>query len=84
MKKGEDKSNRELRELGVLFEQIIDKSEGIIEVVKDIQKNTSKIPVMEEGIIKIQSDMKIIKAAVTDTSKEVHGIDRRLMRLEAA
>ena len=40
--------------------------------------------VMKEEIAGVRQDIKIIKAAVTDTNKDLHHLERRVSRLKAA
>ncbi|HSX15181.1 MAG TPA: hypothetical protein VLF40_00115 [Candidatus Saccharimonadales bacterium] len=69
---------------GIKDDQFNDKLEVLLEVVADIQQKVNLLPKMEDDIKALQSDVKVIRAAVTDTSREVHELDKRVAHLEAA
>ncbi|MGH7236927.1 MAG: hypothetical protein ACREGF_00135 [Candidatus Saccharimonadales bacterium] len=68
------------RVAGIKDELVNDKLDIVLEVVSDIQV---RVVNLEEDVDELKSDMKVVKAAVTDTSREVHELDRRVARLEA-
>jgi peptidoglycan hydrolase CwlO-like protein len=68
----------------IILEEIRDQNKAVLEAVGDIQKQVSKITTMEENITEIKTDIKVIKAAVTDTNTQVRDHERRLTQLEAA
>ena len=70
--------------LGLLLEEIRDQNKAVLEAVGDMQRNVAKIPAIEQGVTELKQDMKIVKAAVTDLSRQVHDHERRLTQLEAA
>jgi hypothetical protein len=72
------------RVVGIVNEQIDDKLDLLLEVVSDMQQKVNALPRIETEIAELKADMKVVKAAVTDTSRQVHDIDRRVTRLEAA
>ncbi len=47
-----------------------------------MQAHVAKIPGVEEDVAELKQDGKIIKAAVTGQSAELHEHDQRLNRLE--
>lgn len=40
-------------------------------------------PIVQEELVEAREDIKLIKAAVTDTNKDLHKLERRVARLEA-
>ena len=72
------------RVVGIVNEQIDDKLQVILEVVSDMQQKVNALPRIEAEIAELKTDVKVIKAAATDTSKEVRELDQRVTRLEAA
>jgi hypothetical protein len=72
------------RVVGIVNEQIDDKLDLLLEVVSDMQQKVNALPRIETEIAELKADMKVVRAAVTDTSRQVHDIDRRVTRLEAA
>jgi hypothetical protein len=47
-----------------------------------IEKKMRKV--IKEELVETRQDIKIIKAAVTDTNKDLHYLEKRISRLEAA
>ena len=68
----------------VLLEEIHNQNKFVLEVVSDMQKQVAKLPRIEESIDELKQDVKIIKAVVTDLSRQVNDHEHRLLRLEAA
>jgi len=68
--------------VAVLLEEIRDQNKAVLEAVGDLQKNVSKIPVIEETVDELKQDMKVVKAAVTDMSHQVQDHGVRISRLE--
>lgn len=71
------------RVAGIKDEIFNDQLQIVLEVVTDIQTQVSKITKIEEDVDELKQDMKVVKAAVTDTSRELHALDQRVGRLEA-
>jgi len=69
--------------MGVLLEEIRDQNKAILEAVGDMQAHVTKIPAIQNDTTDLKQDMKVIKAAVTDISHDVQGLDQRVTRLEA-
>lgn len=67
----------------VLLEQIRDQNKAILEGQKD-QASRADIRRLEQDIGELKDDMKVVKAAVKATSRDVVTLDRRVTRLEAA
>lgn len=81
--KTNDELDESIRKLGIMVEHMVGQNQTILEAVSDMQQHTSKIPQMQEDNHELKQDMKIVKAAVTDTSREVHEIDQRVSQVEA-
>lgn len=70
--------------IGVLLEEIRDQNKAVLEAVSDIQRNTADLPGIRADIAELKSDMKIVKAAATDVSKQQNDHEHRIAQLEAA
>lgn len=67
----------------VLGEVLHDELKAILEAVGDLQRQAAILPSMQADIADLKQDMKIVKAAVTDISREHRDFDRRLSQLES-
>ena len=76
-------SDTEGNYIGVLLEEIRDQNKAVLEAVGDMQKHVSKIPEIESTVTELKGDMKIVKAAVSDTSRQQSEHQRRITQLEA-
>lgn len=81
--KTNDDLDKDIRYIGVMMEKMLDKKQLILEIVSDMQVNMRQLPTKED-LNELKTDIKVIKAAVTDTSHQVHRLDKRITRLEAA
>ena len=70
--------------IGVLLKEIRDQNKAVLEAVGNMQKHAAKIPYVEETVTELKEDMKIVKAAITDASKQQNDHERRITQLEAA
>ena len=70
--------------LGIFIEHMNDQFTRVLEAVGDMQEKVDKIPQMQEDVGELKQDMKVVKAAVTDTSRQVNNHEHRITRLEAA
>ena len=66
----------------VLGEVLADELKAITEYVKDVPLIKKKVDALEIDMQEVKSDIKIIKAAVTDLSKQVKDHERRITHLE--
>ncbi len=66
----------------LLLEQIRDQNKAVLEAVGDMQKHVAKIPAIEERLDKLQDDITVIKAAVTDQGKQLLDHERRITQLK--
>lgn len=76
-------SQDDIHKLGVLYEATQDDVKKILEAVTGIQQYIVKLPTCEE-FDELKDDVTTIKAAVTDTSNQVHDHEKRITRLEVA
>jgi uncharacterized protein YoxC len=69
---------------GVILEDIQDKLARILEATDALRDVPAKINTIDERLVNVEADVKTIKAAVTDTSRQVkdHGV--RIAHLEQA
>jgi chromosome segregation ATPase len=67
-----------------LGEVLADELKAIHELVKDVPEMKQKIDVLDSDMKEVKSYIKVIKAAVTDISREQKEHDRRKTHLEAA
>lgn len=61
-----------------------DELKVIYELVRDILTIKKKLHQVHEAVDELKRDMKVVKAEITDLSREQHGLDRRVTRLESA
>jgi methyl-accepting chemotaxis protein len=64
-------------QFGVLLEDMNSKMDGVVEAVGQVQDQVKTLPTMQSDIEEIKTDVKAIKAVVTDQ-------DRRVTELENA
>ncbi len=58
-------------------------NKAILEIVTDTQKKVADLPTRDE-FTELKQDVKVIRAAVTDLSRQVDNHEQRVTRLEAA
>lgn len=68
----------------VLGEVLADELKAIHELVKDVPEMKQKIDTVDSDMKEVKTDIKVIKAAVTDISREQKEHDMRITHLEAA
>ncbi len=66
----------------ILLEEIRDQSKAILEGQKD-QASSADIRRLEQDIAEFKDDMKVVKATVKATNRDIVALDRRVTRLEA-
>lgn len=69
--------------IGVIVEEIRDQNKAILEAVGDMQKHVVRIPKMADDIKELKQDVKVIKAVVTDHSKQQTKHEQRIRHLES-
>lgn len=79
-----DDVTKAMNHFSTLMEDQNAKLDAVLEAVGDMQKQVALIPPMRTDITELKQDMKVVKAAVTDLSNQVHDHERRITRLEAA
>ena len=77
-------SNADDNYIGVILEEIRDQNKAVLEAVGDIQKQVAELPTIRKDLGELTDDMKIVKAAVSDQSKQLQDHERRIGNLEAA
>ena len=77
-------SATEIRHMSVLMEQVLAQNQLILEAVGDMQEKVKLIPAIAEDVAILKADMKTVKAAVTDTNRDLRALEDRVARLEAA
>jgi D-ribose pyranose/furanose isomerase RbsD len=76
-----DELRKDLRYQIILMEEVKDQNRAVREAVDDMQKTMADLPHMRDDMSELKSDMKIVKAAVTDLSHIVHDHERRITQL---
>jgi len=67
----------------LLLEEIRDQNKTLLEGQKD-QASSADVRRLQQDVTELKQDMKVVRAATTDTSHQVHDLERRVSRLEAA
>lgn len=75
-------SNPDDNYIGMVLEDIRDQNRKVLEAVGAMQEQVSKIPGIEAKLDDLTADVKVIKAAVTDQSRQLHDHEPRITRLE--
>ena len=68
----------------MLGEVLADELKLIMEYVKGVPRIERKVATLEKDMHEVKSDIKVIKAVVTDIGRHQKGYDKRLVRLETA
>ena len=66
--------------VGHKLEQVLDEIKVVHELVAEVPKMARKLDRVEQDVAELKQDMKVVRAATTDTSHQVHDLER----LEAA
>lgn len=66
-----DELAKEIRRLGALMEDKNSKIDAVLEVVSDMQGKVALLPAMRQDIDELKQDVKVIKAAVVDVSRDL-------------
>ena len=69
---------------GHMLMQVLDEIKAVHELVAEVPKMARKLDHVEQDVGELKQDMKVVRAATTDTSHRVHDLERRVSRLEAA
>ena len=72
-----------INHFSVLMEQQNSKIDGVLEAVGDIQQKVARLDGIERDVTELKQGMKVVRAATTDTSHQVHDLEWRFSRLEA-
>ena len=67
----------------LLLEEIRDQNKTLLEGQKD-QASSAGVRRLQQDVTELKQDMKVVRAATTDTNHQVHDLERRVSRLEAA
>lgn len=76
-------NDTDMNRFSVLLEEIRDQNKTVLEAVNDMRAELAQMP-KREDFDELKQDVKIIKAAVTDLSRQVNDHEHRISRLEAA
>lgn len=68
----------------VPLEEMNGKFDAIIEAVRTVPSLVESVNALSADMEEVRDDVKIIKAAVTDTNQQVQDHEQRITRLEAA
>ena len=66
----------------IMPEDLTGKMDLLVDIVQSMQKQTIFIPEIRDDIAALKQDVKTIKAAVTDTSKQANSHEHRITKLE--
>jgi len=62
-------NNHDTNYFGVILEEIRGQNQAVLEAVSDMQKHVAYIPIMRHDIDVLAQDMKVVKAAIKDLSR---------------
>lgn len=79
-----DEATKAINHFSVLMEDQNAKLDAVLEAVGDMQKKVAVLPRIEQHLEVLEQDMKVVKAAVTATNRDLADVDHRVTRLEAA
>lgn len=66
-----DEVTKAINHFSVLMEQQNSKLDGVLEAVRDMQKKVAALPRIEQDVAELKQDVKVIKAAVGDLSRDL-------------
>jgi len=64
-------SDADINHFSVLMEQQNAKLDAVLEAVRDMQKKVAVLPRVEQDVAELKQDMKVVKAAVTATNRDL-------------
>lgn len=67
----------------VILEEVRSQMQAVLEIVADNQQKIATVNRIEQNVDSLVKDMRIVKAAVIDTSEEAKLLERRVTALEA-
>ncbi len=74
-------TDREIRHLSMLVEEVISQNKAVLEIVGDMQENM-KCLAKSKDLEEVKTDVKTTVTAVTDTNKQVNNHEKRITKLE--
>ncbi len=66
-----DEVTQAINHFSVLMEQVVDQNRAVLEAVGDMQQKVALLPAMQQDIAELKQDMKVVKAAVTATNRDL-------------
>ncbi len=67
----------------ILLEEIRDQNKAILEGLREVPKRV-EFNELKQDIAELKQDMKVVKAAVQATNRDLAALDQQVTRLEAA
>jgi hypothetical protein len=64
-------SDADVNHLSVLMEHVVDQNRAVLEAVGDLQQKVAMLPTMQQDIAELKQDVRVIKAAVVDLSRDL-------------
>ena len=77
-------SDADINHFSVLMEQQNAKLDAVLEYVAEMPKVVHRLGRIEQDVAELKQDMKVVKAAVQATNRDLAALDQRVTRLEAA
>lgn len=68
----------------VILEEIRDQNRAVLEAVGVMQRQVAKLTGIEDDVHELKSDMKVVKAAITDIGGVLQDHERHISKLEGA
>ena len=66
-----DEVTKAINHFSVLMEDQNAKLDAVLEAVGDMQKKVAVLPRIEQDVVELKQDMKVVKAAVTATNRDL-------------
>ena len=66
-----DEVTKAINHFSVLMEDQNGKLDAVLEAVGDMQRKVAALPAMQQDIAELKQDMKVVKAAVMDISRDL-------------
>jgi uncharacterized protein (DUF4213/DUF364 family) len=77
-------SKDDVRYFDIMLEELRDQNRAVLAYVGQMPQVVARLEAIEQDVAELKQDMKVMKAAVTDMSRQLADHELRITRLEAA